>query len=137
LKKVVRFKFSKCVSYWNHDKGNGFRVDGSVDSTHWFSSTSYETIEFTIDEEMTFQKAIYQALEKNNIDDMTFTIFEDGRLTGNRIEDGEGNPLSFEEQTNYDKQTYLCDYSIYIEVLTIVEPSIHKLMDMFPQLELY
>jgi hypothetical protein len=64
-------------------------------------------------------------------------IMDDGRISFNTIEDGEGNIIeSAEEQDRLEadgKQLYICDYDMMINVLA--EPTADQLSILFPNAE--
>ena len=137
MKKRLRFSFVGMISYYHPVCGVNVKWDGETDHRYWHSETPHKMIELDVTEDMTTEDLLFKAIKMNHLDEIEFLIFEDGRLAGNRIEDADGNPLSNEQIENYQLQMYLCDYSIYIEVLEITEPKTEELQKLFPTLKPY
>jgi len=81
----------------------------------------YATFSIRDDEkpEKVFQKQLWMY----DIDDIEFVVFDEGRLTGSRIENEEGEP---------DKNgKYLAQYDVYVVRVVESNPDTDELSDLF------
>lgn len=134
IKTVYGLKFDKMVSYWNPSQGAGVKVDGTSDRGIWHTDISGFNGEIKAEEGKNFSDQLAEYL-KNNLDysDSYLIIMEAGRVVFNMIENNEGYPVSSSAEST--EQLYLCDYSVYIEVRQVHEPSAEELAALLPHAE--
>lgn len=126
----VKFEFDKLVSYWNTEQGQGVRVDGSRDFRSWTTDCGLD-FEARIDSLDQVQEALRKQLDIYGYPTDYFAIMDDGRVSFNVIEDGSSNVI--EDESKYEReQLYICDYSVFIEIQHVYEPTINQLKEMFP-----
>ncbi|ALA07302.1 hypothetical protein SECTIM467_178 [Brevibacillus phage SecTim467] len=132
MSKMIRFTFDRMATPWDNEQG------AATSSQFWHVAT--EKVEFILSDELTATQALEKALAANYVGGMEIMVFEDGRLTGNRIENGDGKELTSEDCDNYQKigkPMYLVDYSIYVKIYEVTEPDTAALCKLFPELKQY
>ncbi len=134
----VKFSFDKMVSYWHKDNGAGVKVDGMPDMSHWHTDVDWLNESVIINSADEVQKALEDVLEKNYMPSSYLLIMDDGRVSFNVLEDREGMTLNDKEADRLHdsgEQVYLCDYSVYIEIQEVYEPTVTQLQQMLPNAE--
>lgn len=132
----VKFTFDKMVTYWNHEKGANVDKEGNFKNEHWSIDVGYLDKTFSIDSKNEIEKVLKNHLKKNYLPNDYFCLIDD-RLTFNTIE-GNDDILSGNEQETYfknNKQMFICDYSIFIEIMEAYEPNNEELEKLFPSAE--
>lgn len=132
----AKFEFDKMITYWNKDMGAGVKVDGTYSMNHWTTSADHlnKVVRITSVEDV--QGKLESILQAEYMPTDYFAIMEDGRITFNTLEDGEGNVLDGEQADELHeegKQVYLCDYNVYVEIQHVYEPTTTQLQAMFPK----
>lgn len=139
--KKLSLKFFKEVSYWNPKEGAGVRFNGTTDVERWCSDISSINTLLDIEDGVDVQETLLHYLNNNlgtsGIKATDLGIADDGRLWLCVIEDGEGDYVDDESkfvESNPNKQLYICDYDIFIDLYEVTTLNTNDLGNMFPNI---
>ncbi|OLP64332.1 hypothetical protein BACPU_25570 [Bacillus pumilus] len=135
---MLKLTFSKSINYWHPLEGAGVNRDGESDHFSQFIDAS--NLNTTIDFDWT-QNEI-SSLVVGYLEGFDFPtdslILSEKWVSFNIIEDADAEILN-EEQARMKhadgSQLYICDYSIYLEVLTSRAITEKELRNLFPDAE--
>lgn len=134
----AQFSFNKNVSYWSSENGQGVKNDGTFEFGTWGHDYSFMNTSVILESIDSLADALIKVLEANYLPHDYFAVMDDGRVSFNTIENGNGDILSPEEQDEYDKrdeQLYICDYDVMIEIQQVYEPNMEQLVSLLPNAE--
>lgn len=134
----VQFKFDKSITYWSSEYGANRKIDGELSFTHWSNDISHCDKSVSINSLDEVESSLKEILQNNYLPTDYFIIMDDGRISFNTIEDGENDIVSSEDAKKIEAdggQLYICDYSVYIEIQEVYEPTIAQLQTIFPKAE--
>lgn len=138
---VARVTFDDRVEYDTYEGGAGSKVDGTTDYIAWSKGVDYMNTVISVKDRVLFPTALDEHLKSHGLSLDMFMIFENGRLTGNRYENGDSNEITADEVRELNDQgiqTYIADYDIYITLLPEErEPNKTELHELLPSLEDY
>lgn len=131
---VYVLKFFKMAQYWNKEHGAGVKMDGSSDFSHWMVDVDEYNgrIPENPDKPFAAQLAEYLA-DYLGYEQDYLSIMDDGRVSFNRIENADGEPVPDGKDTA--TQLYLCDYDCHIKVTYEFTPNRERLAELLPNAE--
>ncbi len=135
---MLKLTFSKSINYWHPLEGAGVTRDGESDRFEWqLDASNFNT---TIDFDWTqneISSLVIGYLE--GFDFPTDALSLNGKwVSFNTIEDADAEILNENHaRMEHDdgSQLYICDYSIYLEVLTSRPITKEELRNLFPEAE--
>jgi hypothetical protein len=133
---VLSLTFSNRIEYDNPDHGAGYRQDGTEDGSTWSPDMSYANATIHAKDCADIEQTLAEHLAAHYLPPLAdWWVFEPGRLTTNRDEDGDGNPVD-DSWHRAGHQMHLVDYDINIKVLpdetTPTELELHALFPSVP-----
>ena len=136
---VAEVRIVKSAEYDNWEQGAGVKADGTWDNSRW--ETDIDSTILHAKERGEFQNVLRKHLRNYGLELDTFLIFDDGRLTGDRMEDDNGDELTVDKCRQYHKagrQLYIADYDVLIELLPEErDPTKAELAELLPDLNDY
>lgn len=135
---MLKLSFLKSSNYWHPVEGVGVTRDGESDRFEWqLDASNFNT---TIDFDWTqneISSLVIGYLEGFDFPTDSLSLAEKW-VTFNTIEDADAEILNENQaRMKHDdgSQLYICDYSIYLEVLTSRPITKEELRNLFPEAE--